>query len=76
MSKALDMARELVKKLEEEEKQSKAALSTLNPGEIFKIGEYAVCGTSMQKVIIPRCIRVSTISERLYFLPERKQKLS
>lgn len=40
MSKALDMARELVKKLEEEEKQSKAALSTLNPGEIFKIGEY------------------------------------
>ena len=40
MTKALDMARELVKKLEEEEKQSKAALSTLNPGEIFKIGEY------------------------------------
>ena len=40
MSKALDMARELVKKLEEEEKQSKVQLSTLNPGEIFKIGEY------------------------------------
>lgn len=40
MSKALDMARELVKKLEEEEKQLKVQLSTLNPGEIFKIGEY------------------------------------
>lgn len=37
MSKALD---KLVKKLEEEEKQSKVQLSTLNPGEIFKIGEY------------------------------------
>ena len=40
MSKALDMVRELVKKLEEEEKQSKVQLSTLNQGEIFKIGEY------------------------------------
>ena len=40
MSKALDMARELVNKLEEEEKQSKVQLSTLNPGGIFKIGEY------------------------------------
>ena len=40
MSKALDMARELVKKLEEEEKQSKVQLSTLNPGEVFKIGEH------------------------------------
>ena len=40
MSKALDMARELVKQLEEEEKQSKVQLSTLNPGDVFKIGEY------------------------------------
>ena len=40
MSKALDMARELVKNLEEEEKQSKVQLSTLNSGEVFKIGEY------------------------------------
>ena len=40
MSKALDMARELVKKLEEEERCSKVQLSTLNPGEVFKIGEY------------------------------------
>ena len=40
MSKALDMARELVKKLEEEEMQPKVHLSTLNPGEVFKIGEY------------------------------------
>lgn len=40
MSKALDMARELVKKLEEDEKQSKVQLSTLNLGEIFKIGEH------------------------------------
>lgn len=40
MSKALDIARELVKKLEEEEKQSKVQLSTLNPGDVFKIGEY------------------------------------
>lgn len=40
MSKALDMARELVKKLEEEERQSKVQLSTLNPGDVFKIGEH------------------------------------
>ena len=40
MSKALDMARELVKKLKEEEKQSKVQLSTLNPGDVFKIGEH------------------------------------
>ena len=40
MSKALDLARELVKKLEEEEKQSKVQLSTLNPGDVFKIGEH------------------------------------
>lgn len=40
MSKALDMARELVKKLEEDEKQSKVQLSTLNPGEVFKIGKH------------------------------------
>lgn len=40
MSKALDMARELVKKLEEEKKQSKVQLSTLNPGDVFKIGEH------------------------------------
>lgn len=40
MSKALDMARELVKKLEEEEKQPKVQLSTLNPGDVFKIGEH------------------------------------
>ena len=40
MSKALDMARELIKKLEEEEKQSKVQLSTLNPGDVFKIGEH------------------------------------
>ena len=40
MSKALDVARELVKKLEEEGKQSKVQLSTLNPGDVFKIGEH------------------------------------
>ena len=40
MSKALDMARALVKQLEEEKKQSKVQLSTLNPGEVFEIGEY------------------------------------
>ncbi len=40
MSKALDMARELVRKLEEEEMQPKVQLSTLNPGEVFKIGEH------------------------------------
>lgn len=40
MSKELDMARELVKKLEEEEMQPKVHLSTLNSGEVFKIGEH------------------------------------
>lgn len=40
MSKALDMARELVKQLEEAEKKNKVRLSELKPGETFKINKY------------------------------------
>lgn len=40
MSKALDMARELVKQLEEAEKANKVQLSELNPGDTFKVGEH------------------------------------
>lgn len=40
MSKALDMARELVKQLEEAEKLTRVQLSKLKPGEVFKIGEH------------------------------------
>lgn len=40
MSKALDMARKLVKQLEEAEKDNKVQLSELNPGDVFKIGDY------------------------------------
>lgn len=40
MSKALDMARKLVKQLEEAEKKNKVRLSELKPGETFKIGEH------------------------------------
>ena len=40
MSKALDMARELVKQLEEAEKANKVQLSELKPGEVFKIGKH------------------------------------
>lgn len=40
MSKALDMARELVKQLEEAEKKNKVKLSELKPGETFKISEH------------------------------------
>ena len=42
MSKELDMARELVKMLEEKEnaQTDKVELSALNPGETFKIGEH------------------------------------
>lgn len=40
MSKALDMARELVKQLEEVEKKNKVRLSELKPRETFKIGEH------------------------------------
>lgn len=40
MSKALDMARELVKQLEEAEKLTRVQLSKLKPGEVFKIGKY------------------------------------
>ena len=40
MSKALDMARELVRQLEEAEKANKIQLSELKPGEAFKIGEH------------------------------------
>ena len=39
MSKALEIARELVKQLEEAEKNNKIQLSKLKPGEIFKIGD-------------------------------------
>ena len=54
MSKALDMARELVKKLEEEEKQSKVQLSTLNPGDVFKIGEYDF-------IVLMQCMEVTAV---------------
>ena len=40
MSKALDLARELVKQLEEVEKKNKVRLSELKPGEVFKVGEH------------------------------------
>ena len=40
MSKALDMARELVKQLEEAGKANKVQLSELNPGDTFKVGEH------------------------------------
>lgn len=40
MSKALEMARELVKQLEEAEKANKVQLSGLNPGDTFKVGEH------------------------------------
>lgn len=39
-SKALYMARELVKQLEEAEKKNKVRLSELKPGDTFKIGEH------------------------------------
>lgn len=40
MSKALDMAREIVKLLEEAENANKVQLSELKPGEVFKIGKH------------------------------------
>lgn len=40
MSRELKAARELVKMLEEKERTGKVQLSTLNPGETFKIGEH------------------------------------
>lgn len=40
MSKELELARELVKQLEEAEKTKKVRLSELNPGDVFKIGEH------------------------------------
>lgn len=40
MSKALDMAREIVKLLEEAEKANKVQLSEFKPGEVFKIGKH------------------------------------
>ena len=39
MSKALEVARELVRQLEEAEKKNKVELSTLAPGDVFEIGE-------------------------------------
>lgn len=39
MSKALEVARELVKQLENEERKNKVQLSTLVPGDVFGIGE-------------------------------------
>lgn len=40
MNSILELAKELVNKLEEKEKQNKVELSTINPGETFKIGEH------------------------------------
>lgn len=40
MSNALELARKLVAELEKQEKSGKVELSTLNPGETFKIGEH------------------------------------
>lgn len=40
MSKELELARELVKRLEEAERNEKVRLSELNPGNVFKIGEH------------------------------------
>lgn len=40
MSRELELARELVKKLEEAEKDNKVQLSELKAGEVFKIGEH------------------------------------
>lgn len=40
MSKELELARELVKRLEEAENTKKVILSELNPGDVFKIGEH------------------------------------
>lgn len=39
-SKTLEMARKLVKRLEEEEKKSKVKLCKLHPGDTFKIGDH------------------------------------
>lgn len=40
MSKLLEKARELLEMLEEKEKQDKVLLSSLKPGEVFKLGEH------------------------------------
>ena len=40
MSNELELARELVKLLEEAERSKKVRLSELNPGDVFKIGEH------------------------------------
>lgn len=40
MSRELELARELVRKLEEAEKDNKVQLSELKAGEVFKIGEH------------------------------------
>lgn len=40
MNKELELARELVKRLEEAEKGNKVRLSELNPSDTFKMGEY------------------------------------
>lgn len=40
MSKELELARELVERLEEAERNEKVMLSELNPGDVFKIGEH------------------------------------
>ena len=40
MSKEIDLLKEAIKILEEREKSSKVQLSTLKPGETFKVGEH------------------------------------
>lgn len=40
MSSTLELAKKLVAELEKQEKSKKVELSTLNPGETFKIGKH------------------------------------
>ena len=49
MSRELDAARELVKMLEEKENAQKVKLSTLRPGETFKIGEHVFIVLKQEK---------------------------
>lgn len=63
MSKALDMARELVKQLEEAEKSNKVQLSELEVGDIFKIGVHDF-------IVLEQCSGITRVISKNFMAEE------
>lgn len=69
MSKELESARELVKMLEQKEKESKVKLSELRPGESFMIGEHEFIVLN-QEMDITKVISKGFMAKNVRFDPD------